>query len=333
MILVLFPYSLKTGLVMDFNKPRVAIYYHVLPSTGNRNDGGPLFCNYNLRKILDGNTDLGNQTGNVMHLFPDKTTKDFGNFDFHLWVDYGEDALGLPLDWYPPSPSAYWVSDAHLGYKYRMETAKKFDHVFVAQKEFIDDFVRDGVDVGKIHYLPHAFEPDCYKPHEIINKWDWCFIGYLNSEHRLNLLDRMCKEFPNWYLGWRNSQDPSYNVMDDIAIKLSQSKVGINYSVKNDLNMRVFETMGTKTCLLTDDIPGVRDLFIDGEHLVLFNGIDDAVEKMRILLNDSVKRDLIAARGYEEVLSKHTYNHRIREILKICLNYVPEEKHQEEVKC
>jgi spore maturation protein CgeB len=136
----------------------------------------------------------------------------------------------------------------------------------------------------------------------------------------------MCKEFPNWYLGWRNAAAPGYNALDDIAWKLSQSKVGVNYSIKKDLNMRVFETMGTKTCLLTDDIPGVTELFEDGNHLLTFKSIDEAVEKMRMILKDDALRQTIASNGYYEVMAKHTYKHRAEEMLKVCLNYAPEAK-------
>jgi len=311
---------------MDITKPRVAIYYHVLPSTGMRNDGAPGFLNYNLHKILDGDTNMSRHDGNIVHLWPNKEAEGFGKFDLHIWVDYGEDALSLPLDWYPPSPSAYWISDAHLGYEYRMQTAKKFDFVFVAQREFVSKLAADGVDIRKIHYLPHAFEPDVYKPTEILKKWDWSFIGHLNSPHRINLLDRLCKEFPNWYLGWRMGQVPGYNVADDIAYKLSQTRVGVNYSIKNDLNMRVFETMGTKTCLLTDDVDDLSEHFETGTHLLTFTNEDEAVEDLRELLSDDDEREQLAEAGYKEVLAKHTYGHRALEILKVCLNYKPNNK-------
>lgn len=268
------------------------------------------------------------QDGNVLHLWPANHPEDYGKFDLHLWIDYGEDALGLPLDWYPPSPNAYWVSDAHINtdaYNYRMNTAKKFDHVFVAQKIFIEQFIKDGIDPKKIHYLPHAFEPDVYRPYSIINKWDWCFIGHPNSMHRIDLLDRLCKEFPNWYLGWRNAAVPGYNALDDVAYKMSQSKVGVNYSVNRDLNMRFFETMGTKTCLLTDDLQDIKDLgFFDKRHLVMFKDIDEAVEDMRHLLSHDEERQVIAENGYNEVIAHHTYMHRAKEILKTCVNYSEE---------
>lgn len=315
---------------MDITKPRIAVYYHVLPSTGFRNDGAPGFATYNLRKILDGDTNMGRSDGNVVHLWPNKDAENYGKFDLHLWIDYGEDALGLPLDWYPPKErSAYWISDAHLGYEYRMKTAKKFEHVFVAQKEFIEPLVRDGVPRETIHYLPHAFEPDVYKPTEIIKKWDWSFIGHLNSGHRIDLLDRMCKEFPNWYLGWRNPQAPGFNSLEDVSWKLSQSRVGVNYAVKHDLNMRVFETLGTRTCLLTDTVPDIGDFFVDREHLVLFNSIDDAMEKMRWLLSDEPARDRIAQAGYAEARAHHTYRNRVEKILEVCLDYIPEKKGEE----
>jgi hypothetical protein len=315
---------------MDFKKPRVAIYYHVLDKTGRRNDGCPLFINYNMRKILDGNTRLEDSTGNVVHLWPGNRPEDYGKFDLNIWVDYGEDALGLPLDWYPPSPNCYWVSDAHINgaaYKYRMETAKKFDTVFVAQKEFIEQFAADGVQRERIHFMPHAFEPDCYRPYEIINKWDWCFIGHPNSPHRIDLLDRLCKEFPNWYVGWRNAAVPGYNSLDDIAYKLSQSKVGVNYSVNKDLNMRVFETMGTRTCLLTDYLDVFEDVGLkDGVNLVTFTNETEAVTKMKKILADDVRRRTIAETGYQHVLANHTYHHRALQMLETCLNYKPEGK-------
>lgn len=315
---------------MDFNKPRVGIYYFVIPQTGMRNDGAPLYANYNLRKILNGTPNMADDTGNVVHLWPTEEAKRFGTFDLNLFVDHGEDALPVPQGWIPPSPNAYWVSDAHLGYQYRLETAKKFDTVFCCQKRALEEFKRDGVPEEKLFFLPHAFEPDVYKKYEIINKWDWAFIGYLNSIERVDLLDRFCREFPNWYLGWRDGNMPGYNVFDDAAKKFSQSKIIVNHAISDDINMRIFEGMGTGALMLTKNIPTLHDLFVDNQHLVMYSSIDEAVEKARGLLENEEKRKLIADAGYAEVHAKHTYRHRVEQILKTCINYSP---NQEEEKC
>jgi glycosyltransferase involved in cell wall biosynthesis len=321
---------------MDFTKPRVAIYYDVLPQTGMRNDGAPLFMGYNFRKIINEDTfeKMGKEGmadgGNVVHLSPINPLEQHGKFDLNVLVDYGEDTLGIPLGWEIPHPNVYWAFDTHIdekGYAYRLNRAKQFDHVFLCHKAQISDFIRDGIDPKKIHYLPVAAETDCYRPYSVMPKWNWSFIGHMNSPHRIDLLDRFIKEFglgdQKGYLGYRIPQIQGHCVLDDAAKKFSMSRLTVNYSIRGDLNMRVFESMACRTLLLTDDIPAIHEFFKDGEHLVLYKDIDDAVDKAKELLSDSQKILRIAQAGYQEIISNHTYNHRAREILKTCIQWEP----------
>lgn len=321
------------GYRMDTAKPRIALYYWVLESTGNRNDGACIYMNYNFRKILNGcktqeevKRDMSNQEGNVRHLFPHGDTSRFGQYDLHLLIDHGEDALGVPLDFVYPHPNAYWTSDTHLGYQHRLETAKKFDFVFCAQKQAMKDFIRDGVDPSKVFYLPHAAEPDVYRPIPIVERWEWAFIGHLNSIHRVNILDRFIKEWPlgeKSYIGWREGDSLGRNVMDDASRKFNQAKLIVSDSIKDDLNMRTFEALAAKRCLLTNNISELDGVFKTNEHLVTYDSIEDAIQKAKILLDNNELRNAIALAGYSEVIAKHTYNHRALEILKTCLNYTP----------
>lgn len=319
---------------MDFNKPRVALWYYVVPSTGYRNDGACLFMNYNFRKILDGrdamvdNRFMQDQS-NVHHIQPNMPRHMYGNFDFHLLVDHGEDGIGVPLDFELPHPNAYWIADSHLGYEYRLQRAKQFDFVFASHKPSIEKLIRDGIPAEKIRYMPWAAETACYKPVSIIEKYDWSFIGHLNNKFRIDLVDRFCKEWPlgdKGYLGWRMGEFQGHNVLDDVAKKFSQSRIVLNESIGDDLNMRTFEALACKRLLLTEDIPAVRDHFEDGKHLVLFKTIDEAVDKAKYYLAHDDERNAIAEAGYREFLDKHTYLHRAKEILKVCLNWEPKEE-------
>lgn len=321
---------------MDFTKPRVAIYYDVLPQTNFRNDGAPFYMHYNLQKLLNDKTSADIQregmtdSGNVVHLSPINPTSQHGSFDLNLLVDYGEDSLGIPLSWELPHPNVYWAFDTHIdekGYFYRLNRAKQFDHVFLCHKAQIAEFIRDGIDPQKIHYLPVAAETDCYRPYPVMPKWNWSFIGHMNSSHRIDLIDRFIKEFglgdQKGYLGYRIPQIQGHCVLDDAAKKFSMSRLTINASIRGDLNMRVFESMACKTVLLTDDIPTIHEFFKDGEHLVLYKNIDEAVEKAKALLDDPKRMHSIAESGYKEILVKHTYNHRVREMLKTCIQWEP----------
>jgi spore maturation protein CgeB len=306
--------------------PRIAIYYYVIKATNFRNDGPPLFMNYNLRKILNGDTAMEDQTRNVIHLHPNGNTQQFGNYDLHLLVDHGEDGLGMPLDFEYPHPNAYWISDAHLGYEHRLETAKKFDYVFCAQRWFIDKLEKDGVDRRKLYYLPHAFEPDVYRPLALMPKYDWAFIGHINSKNRLELLHQFCLELPNYYLGTRMPGVPGYNVFDDANEKFNSSKLILNDAVGDDVNMRVFEVLGSGRPLLTLDLPELRELFKPDEHLAAFRTVPEALDLATALLLDDTRRERLALNGYTEAINKHTYNHRARKILETCLYYVPTAK-------
>jgi len=317
---------------MDFSKPRVAIYYDVLPSTGMRNDGAPLFMSYNFRKILNGKVEINNDSDNVVHLSPINPTAQHGTFDLNVLVDYGEDNLSIPLDWKIPSPNVYWAFDTHIdekGFKYRLERARQFDRVYLCHKAQINDFIRAGISPERISYLPVAAEPDSYRPYAVMEKWDWCFIGHLNSEHRIDLVQRFVTEFgldeDKGYLGWRMPGILGHCILDDAAKKYSKSRLAINDSIKDDLNMRTFEVMACRTCLVTQANEPLLELFKDGEHLVTFKTIDEAVELARGLLRDQERRKAIAKNGYEEILAKHTYRHRALKILKECLNWEPKE--------
>lgn len=311
---------------MNFSKPRVAIYYDVLPTTGFRNDGGPLFVSYNLRKLLDGvdcaksHRSISDDSGNVVHLSPMCATNYHGKFDLNILIDYGEDGLNIPLDWEIPHPNVYWVADSHLGYDYRLKRAREFDHVFVSHTPTIARFIKDGIPAEKIHYMPWAAEPEVYKPYPIIEKWDWAFIGYPNNEFRIDLIDRFVKEFGlgdgRGYFGWRMGQYQGYNVLDDCAKKLSQARVLVNEATKDDLNMRVFESLACRRFLITEEVPDLLQHFKDGVHLRTFKTIEEAIEIAKDYLANPDARNAIAEAGYKEFLAGHTYMHRTKELLK-----------------
>ena len=280
---------------------RHAIYYEDHRRVG-RNDGGPLYV-WNVLK---------NQLGlDVTHLIPHPDRlSEFGKFDMNWWVDWGEDALKGMLDYTParcPSPSIYWASDTHLGYEYRLSKAREFTHVFCHQKRAVEEFHCDGV--RNAIWMPHAFEPKAYPKKLCIPNYDVCFVGHINSQNRIDFLDEMFKAFPNFFFGKR--------LFEDAADIFSRSKITLNVSIKDDLNMRVFETLGSGNFLLTNDIPTIHEVFKDGVHLVTYKNIPDAIEKAKYYIEHDAEREKIALAGYNEAMSKHTYKHRVESMMEI----------------
>ena len=292
---------------------RLAIYYD--QECSGRNDGNPLYVTSSLKR-LEKQKILG-----IDHIIPMGNLKRHGVYDGHIWVDWGEDALGQLIHYQMlecPKPNIYWASDTHINngqpgdsYPYRLNMAKKFDKVFVAQKRAVQEFKNDGVEA---EWLPHAVEPLAYcdpdtnKPFVYgAKKYDVCFVGHINSSNRIDFLDRIFKEFNNFFYGQRR--------FNDAADKYAQSKVSLNISMTDDINMRTFEIMGSGSFLLTNWIPTIEELFQDGKHLVLYRSFEEAVDKIKYYLSHDFEREQIAKAGYEEVMAKHTIDHRVSKIL------------------
>jgi len=299
-----------------------------------RNDGAPLYFNQALKRI---------EGLEVIHAIPNGNYSKVGKVDLWIWPDYGEDGLSGYVNYEPTLPNdgvplAYFASDTHLGRDYRFWMASKADYVFFAQKRAVDEYEtwsdhpkKEG---QKVFWLPHAVEPSCYRPGVWTGeKWidavpkkefDVCFVGHLNNEEnynglaRIDFLDVMFKEFPNFYYGSRSPLDPTANLFEDVANKFNRSKIVLNISIKDDINMRVFETLATKSFMLTNELPTFEDIgLIPGKHFATYNSYEEAITKAKYYLNHEEEAQAIAQAGYEEVINNHTYLHRVQAILDV----------------
>ena len=165
---------------------------------------------------------------------------------------------------------------------------------------------RDGIE--NPIWLPHAVEPLAYpRMNYATKKYDVCFVGHINSGNRIDALDRLFREFPNFYYGQR--------LFESAASIYGQSKIVFNISMTDDLNMRVFEGMATGSMLLTNWIPTIEEFFQDGVHLVLYRNEEEMIEKAKYYIEHDEEREKIAAAGCDEVLKNHTIACRVNKML------------------
>ena len=74
--------------------------------------------------------------------------------------------------------------------------------------------------------------------------------------------------------------------------------------------MRLFEGMGCGALVVSDLVPHQDELFRDGKHYVVYQGVDDLLEKLEYYLAHLEEAQQIASQGYHYLLSRHTYKHR-----------------------
>jgi len=231
-------------------------------------------------------------------------------YNFYLVVDDGSHYF------FPEKlrPSGFWVIDSHTAYKVRLLMAKRFDYVFVAQKDAYLKFKQRKVNA---FWLPLACDPDCHSPKcNLPKKYDVSFIGSSGWGKRKKILTEVFSNFENSYFG-----KAEHTKIGEIY---GSSKIVFNCGVLNDLNMRVFEGLCSGTCLITNSwAAGQSDLFKNGRELVEYSDVHEAIRLIKYYLNNGLEREKIAMAGGKKVLGQHTYRIRAEKIIAIIQKNLP----------
>lgn len=227
--------------------------------------------------------------------------------DLYCWIEsvggnFPQNISKLPV------PKICYLIDSHLNLEWHVEWAKNFDHVFIAQKEYIPDFKKAGNE--NVHWLPLGCDTEIHTKLSDSKKHEIGFVGSMGMNPRRTAnLENLSKKFPvyNERCFWT-----------DMSKVFSESKIVFNNAIRNDLNMRLFEVMSTGSFLLTDlaKDSGQDEMFIDGEDLCVYK--DEYINgKAEFYLENDELREAIAQRGMQIVHNAHTYKHRADEIIKI----------------
>ncbi len=105
-----------------------------------------------------------------------------------------------------------------------------------------------------------------------------------------------------------------FQLLHDSRITLNSH---IDISPRSASNMRLYEATGVGTCLLTDWKENLAELFEPEREVVTYKSADEAVEKVRYLLDHERERSAIAAAGQRRTLRDHTGSQRARTFVEI----------------
>jgi len=113
--------------------------------------------------------------------------------------------------------------------------------------------------------------------------------------------------------------DPVYGI--EMLELFRQSRIVLNYHIgvagEYAGNMRMFEVTGVGSCLLTDNKKNMHDLFDTEREVVVYDGEDDCIAKVKWLLEHEEERKKIASAGNQKTLNSHTVENRCRLLIEI----------------
>ncbi len=268
---------------------RVAVVY----DDAVRRDTTGVYCRKALDAIVETRHFRPSQLGEISP----------GAFDLFLCID---DGLRYELPRHL-RPCAWWAIDTHLDFPWYRARCRAFDFVFVAQRDGAAQLRSEGA--CDAVWLPLACDPDLHRKYVVPKEFHVSFVGAPHAGERARLLDVIRKHGGNTFIGRR--------CFADMAHTYSASLVVFNRSIRNDVNMRVFEAMACGSLLLTNDLTdnGQNELFSDGVHFATYADDAELLEKMRHYVVHDEDRERVAAAGRQEVVAKHTYRLRMETIL------------------
>ena len=202
----------------------------------------------------------------------------------------------------------FWSIDSHcvLGQHVYFSKISKFDIHLNSTEGYLKHFTRHS---SKCLWFPNAYPDDLIDHRPQVQKvHDLGFCGSMISD-RVQWLDAIKQHVP--------VHRDVFVIGDAMVDALNSYKIGLNKTLADDINYRVFETLGAKTLLLTNIVPTMDQLLTLDKHMVIYKSLPELIEKARYYLEHPDKAMEIAAAGYDHVRSHHTYYERSKQLLEI----------------
>jgi hypothetical protein len=206
---------------------------------------------------------------------------------------------------------AFWFIDAHVSDKERMSYCNNFDFVFVAHSPYID-IVKKNTACKNIFWLPLCYPgmPGDIQQNIATSRYPVSFIGRFGNgfEARNEMINFLRKEYNGNF----------FTTTDFINSKklIQESAVTTNCSIKDDLNFRVFETLGYGTELVTNHVSDLDKIEGLKDKLYYFHNLNELKGQVDQVINDSaVKHDMPEIQQW--IRERHTMKSRLAEMLEM----------------
>lgn len=206
-----------------------------------------------------------------------------------------------------------------------------YDHFYVYRESDLESVKK--VEVSSSVFMP-TFDKDKIYPIETIDKkYDVAFIGHYEDDGRDELILKLIKEGLNvrlngqrWDKSKHHEEIKSYlgdilPVYDQYNEALNSSKVCLSFLSKlnNDTyTRRTVEIPATRTVMLAEYTKQQAAMFSDNVEAVYFHDHSDAINKLKILIEDDDLRNKIAENGYKKVLNgSYQLKDRVLDIINV----------------
>ena len=207
----------------------------------------------------------------------------------------------------------------------RLIDAQMFKERFIIKDVITNEIAEAFFDVSGIIFKKEKFRQN-FEMKDSLNFFLGRYHSYVERAKIANLLSDYYKLHVYGDSEWLNVLKQS-NIYRGNAEHFTEmpkvfkaSKINLNIIrsfVDSGLPMRVFDILGSAGFLLTNNKQDIAEYFIDGKDLVVYRDEKDLIEITKYYLENEDQRAAIALNGFQKVNAKHTYEIRLKNILKV----------------
>jgi len=215
---------------------------------------------------------------------------------------------------------------------------KVYDVIFTSFPHYVDILKKMGVSA---QYLKIGFEPRIWESlgkETLSKKYDCIFIGGFSKPHsqRVKSLEAAAERLALDVWGYGIERLASSSSLRkryhgeawgrDMYRVLGQSKISINIHIDAAAdyanNMRLYESTGMGSLLVTDYKKNLNDLFKVGAEIIAYKTVDELCSAVEYYLDHEKERAAIAVVGQQRTLREHGYGARMKELAGLLKPYM-----------
>ena len=160
--------------------------------------------------------------------------------------------------------------------------------------------------------------------------WPTIFEKKMTVEERRILLSEVAKKEDRDFRLYTASSTKDIPILDKcnfgpvdyykmMPLVFRYSKINLNISLKSihsGIPLRVLDILSCGGFALSNYQPEIDEYLVDGEEIVMYKSLEEAMEKIDYYLKHDDERNRIAQKGYKAVTERLNINERIKEFFK-----------------
>lgn len=224
----------------------------------------------------------------------------------------------------------HWAADDSWKYEqFSRYMAPSFDLYATTYPTALGKSVTDGMD----HFVLTQWAADSSRMAAPLSSNECCYqVSFVGSQYGNRLqwveaLEQRGIHVDTFGYGWPNGSV----IAEEITRIMRSSRISLNFADSGvviedgkpvrsrQIKARVFEVPGAGGLLATERAEHLESCYVPDEEIVVFDDLDELVEKVECLLAHPEKRDAIALAGYERTQTEHSYEARFKPLIEQAL--------------